>query len=152
MIIQFNNKELVCRKGVQNRCPYTFQNSQISLLNCEIRTPSLERGQRCLCFRGVLIFQGVISSVKCSLGPVGVSAVKKCSLGPGKVSVLYRVTIHRFHCTTGVQMTTRQLAKCEWKSGLASKITDPLASLAMFFSPSHLPFLYFWPVVSWLGE
>jgi hypothetical protein len=35
---------------------------------------------------------------------------------------------------------------------MASKNTDPLASLASCFFPFHWPFLYFWPVVFWLGE
>jgi hypothetical protein len=35
----------------------------------------------------------------------------------------------------GVRITTRQLAKCEWNSGLASKNTNPLATMASCFFP-----------------
>jgi hypothetical protein len=38
----------------------------------------------------------------------------------------------------GVRIITRQLAKCEWISGMVSKNTNPLASLARDFSPSLL--------------
>jgi hypothetical protein len=40
-------------------------------------------------------------------------------------------------------MTARQLAKCEWNSGLAGKNKNPLASLVsgFFFLPSHKFFL-----------
>jgi hypothetical protein len=49
--------------------------------------------------------------------------------------------------TPGVRWINRQLAKCEWNSGLASKNTNPLASLARVFSPLNDLFLVFW-----LGE
>jgi hypothetical protein len=35
----------------------------------------------------------------------------------------------------GVRITTRQLAKCEWNSDLASKNINPLASPERVFSP-----------------
>jgi hypothetical protein len=40
-----------------------------------------------------------------------------------------------------VRITTRQLAKCEWNSGLASKNTNPLASLARDLFPYLSVFL-----------
>jgi hypothetical protein len=43
----------------------------------------------------------------------------------------------------GVRITTRQLAKCEYNSGLASKNTNPLARMARFFSPITDPFYIF---------
>jgi hypothetical protein len=47
-------------------------------------------------------------------------------------------------CTkTGVWVTTRQLSKCEQKSGLASKNTNPLTSLARGVSPLIDPFCSF---------
>jgi hypothetical protein len=39
-----------------------------------------------------------------------------------------------------VRTTTRQLTKCEWNSGLPSKNTNTLASLACFFPPLTYPF------------
>jgi hypothetical protein len=46
-----------------------------------------------------------------------------------------------------VRITFRPLAICEWYSGLASKNTNPFASLASCVFSSHWPFLYIWPDV-----
>jgi hypothetical protein len=40
----------------------------------------------------------------------------------------------------GMWIITRQLTKCEWNSGLASKNTNPLANLASFFP--HLTYAF----------
>jgi hypothetical protein len=42
-------------------------------------------------------------------------------------------TFYSMNLQPGVRITTRQLAKCEWNSGLASKNTNLLASLEFFF-------------------
>jgi hypothetical protein len=57
-----------------------------------------------------------------------------------------------FRKVAKVRITTRQTPKCKSISGLPSKNTTPLASLARFFSPSHWPFLHIGPVVFQLGE
>jgi hypothetical protein len=64
-----------------------------------------------------------------------------------KIHRLYRCS-KRLNCSlvyllTGVRITTRQLAKCEWNSGLANKNTNLLANLARIFSPLTYPFCIF---------
>jgi hypothetical protein len=53
---------------------------------------------------------------------------KKCNLQQKK-----KKETHTHTHTPEVRITTRQLTKCEWNSGLASKNTNPLASLARVF-------------------
>jgi hypothetical protein len=51
-------------------------------------------------------------------------------------SAFSRQLFHSGHTYTGVEITTRQLAKCEWNLELASNFLNLLASLAsVFFSP-----------------
>jgi hypothetical protein len=58
-----------------------------------------------------------------------------------KIMMIPRITILRIQ--SGVRITTRQIAKCEWNSGLASKNTNPLASLERNFFPLTYPFYSF---------
>jgi hypothetical protein len=70
----------------------------------------------------------------------------------GKPGYTWIVRLFPQRALTGVRITTHQLAKCKQNSRLASKNTNPLAILASCFFTLTYTFLYFWPVVFWLGE
>jgi hypothetical protein len=63
---------------------------------------------------------------------IEISSKGLCLLQPNIIAYFDKIQASLVSlCTTGVRITTRQLAKCEYI--LASKNTNPLVSLARFF-------------------